>query len=97
METPERISELERLSEVADAALGVAEELGYTVALLAGLAAHLRWGSWLITVPAAVVAYVLSTYRYRRRADKAEDAYFRAAKLGKYSEERQRSDGSRVT
>jgi len=34
-------NELERQSELADARLGVAERLGYSIALLAILAAHL--------------------------------------------------------
>lgn len=84
MQPPLPEAELQHQSEVADAELGVAEELGWAVAALAGLAAHLRWGAWLVTVPIAVGAYVLSIYRYRKRAAAAEDTYYRVAGLGKY-------------
>lgn len=80
--TPE--VKLQHQSAVADAELGVAEELGWAVALLAGVATYLNWGSWLIALPVAVGAYVLAVFRYRRRAARAEDEYFRAAGLGKY-------------
>jgi hypothetical protein len=78
-------SDLQRQSEVADAELGVAEELGWPLAILAGLVIYLKWDSWLVGVAIAIGAYVLAIYRYRRRAAKAEDRYFRAAGLGKYA------------
>jgi hypothetical protein len=76
--------ELQHQCEVADAELGVAEELGWAVAALAGLAAHLKLETWLVTVPIAIGAYVLSIYRYRRRAATADDNYYRVTGLGKY-------------
>lgn len=81
--TPEE--ELEQQSAIANAALGVAEDLGWAVALLAGLAAYLKWDSWLVTFPVTAGAYMVAIYRYRRRAAQAEDSYFRAARLGKYA------------
>jgi hypothetical protein len=36
-------------------------------------------------IAAAFVVYLVATLPYRRRASKAEDAYFRSAHLGKYS------------
>ena len=80
--------ELEHLSNVADAQLGVAEELAWPLAILSGVAAHLRWDSWFISIPVVIGAYVLTVYRYRRRAAAAEDRYFRAAGLGKYAAQR---------
>lgn len=77
--------ELKHLSNVADAELGVAEELAWPLAILAGLLVHFKWDSWLLSVPVAIGAYVLAVYRYRRRAAAAEDQYFRAACLGKYA------------
>jgi len=79
------LTELEHQSEVADAELGVAEELGWPLAMLAGLAAYLKWDNGLLTLPIAIGAYVLAIYRYRRRVAHAEDKYFRAAGLGKYA------------
>ncbi|MEJ8840457.1 hypothetical protein [Ramlibacter sp. AN1133] len=84
--------ELQNQSELADARLGVAEELGWAVAFLAGLVVYLRWDTWLGGVAAAVVAYWLATFQYRRAAAKAEDAYFRQAGLGKYVPRRGESD-----
>ena len=84
-DTPQSEVELERLSQVADAQLGVAEELGWSADGFAALAAHLKWESWLVTVPVAVVVYLLAIYRYRKRAATAEDNYFRVAGLGKYA------------
>ncbi|MBE0548209.1 MAG: hypothetical protein IH627_11270 [Rubrivivax sp.] len=72
-------------AELADAELGVAEELAWPLAVFAAIAAHLKWQSWLITVACAASAYCLAIYRYRRKQAKAEDAYFRAASLGKYA------------
>ena len=77
--------ELEQRSQIADAQLGVAEDFSWFVAVLSGVAAHLKWESWFITVPVAVAAFVLATFKYRRAAAKAEDAYYRVAMLGKYS------------
>ena len=78
-------SELDHLSKVADAELGVAEELAWPLAILAGLVAHFYWDNWLLSVPVAIGAYVLAIYRYRRRSAAAEDRCLRAAGLGKYA------------
>lgn len=77
--------ELQRVSELADARLDVAEEFGWAVGAFAALAAHLKWESWLVTLPVAVGTYALAIYRYRKRAAMAEDNYCRAAGLGKYA------------
>ena len=82
----EKASEkLEHLSQVADAELGVAEELGWAVASFAALAIHLKWESWFLTIAGAAGAYMLAVYRYRKRAALAEDNYYRAAGFGKYA------------
>ena len=85
-------SELRHQSEVADAELGVAEELGWPLGILAGLVVYLKWDSWLIAVSVAAGVYVLAIYRYRRRSAQAEDRYFRAAGLGKYAGNRGADD-----
>jgi hypothetical protein len=78
-------ADLERASELADAQLGVAEELGWPIALLAGTLAYTSWSSWLAAGGIGAAAYALAVFRYRRRSDRAEDAYYRAAGLGKYA------------
>lgn len=76
--------ELKVASELADAELGVAEELGWPIGLLVAISAHLYVHNWWLTIPAAFAAYYAATYKYRREAKKAEDRYFRFAGLGKY-------------
>ncbi len=78
-------SELQQQSQLADARLGVAEELGWVIAILAAAVVQLQWQNWLFTTPAGVVAYVLVVLRYRKQAATAEDRYFRAERLGKYA------------
>lgn len=80
--------DLEQKSKIADAELGVAEELGWGIALLAGAVGYLKADSWLVAIAVGVAAYYLSTLRYRRRSAAAEDSYFKAAKLGKHIEPR---------
>ncbi len=92
MEDSTNARELEHLSQVADAKLGVAEELGWAVAILAAAVVHLKWESWLLTICSAIGSYVLAVYRYRKRAADAEDNYFRAAGLGKYVSKREGSN-----
>ena len=77
--------ELQHLAELADARLGVAEDFGWIVAALALLLVQLKWDTWIGGIAAAVVSYVFATHTYRRGAAKAEDEYFKAARLGKYS------------
>lgn len=77
-------AELEKASKLADAELGVAEELGWVLAALAAGIVHIKVDNWWVTVAAFGIAYWLVTLRYRKRSAAAEDAYYRAAKLGKY-------------
>lgn len=76
---------LQQLSELADARLSVAENLGWPLAALAATSVYLKWESWLLALCVAVVGYVLTTMKYRRDAATAEDEYFRIAGLGKYT------------
>jgi hypothetical protein len=75
---------LEHASQLADARLGVAEELGWLTATLAATTAHLYWGSWPLSLSVFAATYYGVTFRYRRLSQRAEDAYNRAAGLGKY-------------
>jgi hypothetical protein len=77
--------ELQHRSEVADARLGVAEDLGWAIAAFGGIAAYLKWDSWLLSIAIAIAFYILAIFKYRKDAAKAEDAYYRVAKLGKYA------------
>lgn len=78
-------SELEHASNMADARLGVAEQFSYPLAFFVALAAHFKWESWLLSVPVFGIVFWLSVRSYRKASNEAEDAYYKAAKLGKYS------------
>jgi hypothetical protein len=84
--------DLERASQLADERLGVAEELGWPMALFAGAAAHLAWSSWALTLLVVPLTYYCATFSYRRQSHRAEDAYYRAARLGKYASKAPSSD-----
>lgn len=75
---------LEHLSQMADAELGVAEDLGWVIAILCATLFQFKWESWILSMTAGAIAYVVAIYRYRKRAEIAEDNYFKAAGLGKY-------------
>lgn len=77
--------ELQHQSELADARLSVAENLGWSMSILGATVAQLMWGNWFLTVPILVAVYFLVTLKYRREAAKAEDTYYRVAGLGKYA------------
>lgn len=78
-------TELQQQSELANARLGVAEDLWWPMAISAATAAHLKWDNWFLNIAVVVAVYFLVTYKYRRAADAAEDNYFRVARLGKYT------------
>ncbi len=78
------IEQLEINSKLEDARLDVAEELGWPFAILAGVAAYMYLHNWWIPVILMPATYYAVTYRYRCRAEVAEDKYFQAAGLGKY-------------
>ena len=78
-------SDLQQLSELADARLSVAEDLGWPLAALAATTVYLKWESLLVSFGIAVASYVLATMKYRRDAAQAEDEYFRIGGLGKYA------------
>lgn len=81
--------ELEHRVEIADAKLGVAEDLGWIIGLLAGLVVYLKWQSWFLAIPTVPVIYFLVTYRFRKDSDHCEDEYHRAAGIGRYSRQQQ--------
>lgn len=83
------IEELRKASERADAELGVAEKFAPLVAGLSAALAYVTLHHWAWAVVALIAGFVLSVYSLRAAADKAEDAYFRAARLGKYAEPRE--------
>jgi cbb3-type cytochrome oxidase subunit 3 len=75
---------LEQLSKIADAELGVAEELGWAIAILFAAVVQFLLSSWVLSIAGGFCSYVFAVYRYRKRAAIAEDNYFKAAGLGKY-------------
>lgn len=80
--------DLEWLSKLADARLGVAEELGWYAAIAIAVAIGLKLEWWAGVVALYPVYYVV-TLQYRKTAERAEDAYFRHAKIGRYGYLRQ--------
>jgi hypothetical protein len=78
--------QLQRLSEIADARLGVAEDFAWPIAALAFTVVMVKWDSWLFGLAAAVAGHAISIYYCRCEANKAEEVYFRQAKIGKYCE-----------
>ena len=77
--------DLQHRSEIADARLGVAEELCWFVLILVVAVVQLKWDTWMGGIAAGAFSYYFFTLSYRRAAAKAEDEYFKAAHLGKYS------------
>jgi len=77
-------SEIELRSMLADARLGVADNLSWSCALFASPGVFMLTKSWLITIAMFGLVYYLASYKYRREASVAEDAYNRSAELGKY-------------
>ncbi len=77
--------ELQHQSELADARLSVAENLGWPMSILAATGVQCMWQNWLLTILTLVVVYFMITFKYRREAEKAEDAHYRASSLGKYA------------
>jgi hypothetical protein len=93
----DKASQLEDLKEAHDqayGALGAAEEIGWLAAFLGALLIQERFGHWWISVPGFFVGYFAVTYQYRKADTRAQDAYYRAAGLGKYSFIRDRTTES---
>jgi hypothetical protein len=88
----DREAELRRSSELADAELGVAEDLSWWLAIATATATHLAWGGWFATVLVFGVTYYGATVRYRSKAARAQEAYYRFAGLGAYSGRWQQKD-----
>ena len=78
----DEIERLERRCEIADARLGVAEELSWPAALFAGAAVHFKWDSWLAAIGAGLAVYLLAIWRHRRASARAWDEYERATGTG---------------
>jgi hypothetical protein len=91
MKTEEHVAELERASELADARLGVAEEFAWPVACLSAALAYVILRHWVWAVIAFGGGFVLSVYSLRKAANKAEDTYFRAARVGRCVQPREES------
>lgn len=72
--TSQTDTELDYQSKIAEAELGVAEELGWHIGFFAGLSVHLLWQNWLVTIATSIFMYVLSIYKWRKKATKAERA-----------------------
>lgn len=76
--------ELEQRSIIADAKLEVAESLGWSSAFISLPGVYYLSESWVITIIGFGLVYYLSTYKYRRDANFAEDAFHKEMGIGKY-------------
>lgn len=81
---PDQTETLRRASELADAQLEVAEVFAWPMAGLSAALAYVTLHHWAWAVVAYVGGFVVSVYSMRKASDNAEDAYFKAAKLGNY-------------
>lgn len=79
------VGDLQRASELADAKLEVAEEFNWPLAILAATVVYMKWDSWLLAFGIGAVVFYLAAAPYRRASAKAEEDYFKEAKLGKYA------------
>jgi len=80
----ENLEELGKRAEIEMGKLGVAEDLGWGVAIFAAISAYLKWNNGWLAFGALIGVYLLVTYPYRKREDAASDAYQRASETGKY-------------
>ena len=80
----QELRRLEHVWQVAEARFRTAKQLGAVIAVLAGAFVGLRWYSEL-SLLAFAVGYGLALVPYWQPAAAARDAYFRAAKIGKYA------------
>lgn len=76
--------EFELRYHIALARLGVAEELRWVIAALAGILGQLYWHTWPASLGIAIFAFFAVTYPFSKEYDRALDAYERAAGIGKY-------------
>ncbi|MDE2000741.1 MAG: hypothetical protein KGI91_01590 [Burkholderiales bacterium] len=83
---------LRQRSEIADARLGVAEELVWFIAFLIAYVANQHLDSVIASLAIFALTYFAVTAPYRSQAKTAEDTYFRVAKLGKYAQRGLRDD-----
>jgi hypothetical protein len=80
--TPEE--ELETKTRVADARLGLVEDLRWTIAPLAAIAVQHYWHTWPISVGVGIIAFFAIPYPFSKESDRAQDAYERFTGTGKY-------------
>lgn len=78
------LEELEKRAEIEMEKLGVAEELGWGVAIFAAISAYLKWHNGWLAIGVLVGVYLLVTHPYRRRENAASDTYQHASGTGKY-------------
>jgi len=82
----DELKAIKHRSELADAKLGVAQDVGWVAAGFAAVAIYLLLDSWLAGIGAFVGIYMAATFRYRKEVRAATDAYEKATGTGKNSE-----------
>jgi hypothetical protein len=77
-------TELETRLRIAEARLGVAEELRWFISPLAGIAAQQFWHSWPLSAAVAIIAIFAVPYPFSKAYDKAQDEHEKFTGTGKY-------------
>lgn len=77
-------TEFELRFKIAEAKLGVAEQLRVPIAGLAAMLAYSYWDSWFIALGIAVALFFIVPYGFSKEYDKASDEYEKATGTGKY-------------
>ena len=78
------IEDLRHEHEIAMAKLGVSEDLAWPLAMLASYAIGSQFG-WIYGVIVFVAVFYYVPNEHRKREMQTMDAYYQAAKLGKYA------------
>jgi hypothetical protein len=77
-------AELELRFRIAEAKLGVAEQLRIPIAGLAGVLAYSSWDSWFIALGIVVALFFLVPYGFSKEYDRASAEWEKATGTGKY-------------
>ena len=94
MKTSAEIS-AERACDIADARLGVVEDLRWYIAFLLSCCVYLRWDSWIGAVLIYWVPIFLLPHFYAKESDAAHDQLERLTGTGKYWKGNASNDSSK--
>lgn len=75
----------ERACDIADARLGIVEDLRWSIAFLVSCCVYLLWHSWIAAILIYWVPFFLLPYQVAKESDAAHDRLERLEGTGKYS------------